>query len=721
MERRRLLLVIDNAESLLTQSGQWRDDNWGGVVGALTSHQGLGRLILTSRRLPAGLTGLRVEAVDALSPDEALLLARELPNLRRLIYDELPGIDRDDSRRLALGVLKIAQGHPKLLELANGQARRPDRLVALVAAGDQAWREQGGLPDGFFATGGTSTGTASAASTGDYWHVLAAWTNAVADTLSPGERDLFWFLCCLEEPDRERRILNVVWPRWWRQLGRDSEPPGLDEALAAAAAAGLIAIRPPTEDTDESFAVHPGVTEAGRGRAGIQFRDTADAAAAEFWGAVYQRTSGEEGGPINTGMAVRAGLAALPYLLRRQQWAHAARLLERALIADPSRATAATALPAIQCIARHEPRSARLLTQVLQVLDPAAAETALRSELAAAIAAGEYQAASAIAGSLLDLCRVSGRLAEALILSDQVISYSRRADLGPWTQLADEVRRLRVLVDMGQADHVLAEVIRLRGHLATLPTTLGPREALPPWNAVEALLDVGRAAANQLSRWEVALKLNAASIATKRKHGVPATSIAQNRYNDYAPLLRLGRTDQALALLQDCLQVFRDAHHTKMIGKVLSALAETEAVRGHGNAAISLEHDALRHKYLADDVGGLARGYHKLGSFLGYLADRPAPALASHLAAALIRALTGFDTGFNPLAAAATDLRKLGTTATLPTSVADLDRQLGDIPGTDLSGLIAKLSPDAETAEQALRDLVAKAQELAAAPVSDEQ
>ncbi len=37
MERRRLLLVIDNAESLLTQSGAWRDDNWGQVIAALTA------------------------------------------------------------------------------------------------------------------------------------------------------------------------------------------------------------------------------------------------------------------------------------------------------------------------------------------------------------------------------------------------------------------------------------------------------------------------------------------------------------------------------------------------------------------------------------------------------------------------------------------------------------------------------------------------------------
>ena len=120
-----------------------------------------------------------VESVDALSADEALLLARELPHLRGLINGDLPGIDRDTARTLALGVLNVAQGHPKLLELANGQAAHPERLAGLVAAGDQAWRDQGGLPDGFFTTGET------AADPGDYLHVLAAWTNAVTDTPVP--------------------------------------------------------------------------------------------------------------------------------------------------------------------------------------------------------------------------------------------------------------------------------------------------------------------------------------------------------------------------------------------------------------------------------------------------------------------------------------------------------------------------------------------------------
>jgi len=54
-ERSRMLVVIDNIESLLTDTGEWRDARWGLVIDALTGHAGLSRVVLTSRRRPAQL------------------------------------------------------------------------------------------------------------------------------------------------------------------------------------------------------------------------------------------------------------------------------------------------------------------------------------------------------------------------------------------------------------------------------------------------------------------------------------------------------------------------------------------------------------------------------------------------------------------------------------------------------------------------------------------
>ena len=618
-------------------------------------------------------------------------------------------------------MLNAARGHPKLLELADGQAAHPAQLAALVAAGDHAWRERGGLPLGFFATGeGTAPESGSAAVAADYRHVLATWTRSVTDTLAPGERDLFWFLCCLEEPDRQRWVLGANWADLWQRLGRDGEPPNLDQALTVISATSLITMRSVTGRTDETYQVHPGVAEAGRGHAGQPFRDAADTLAAGFWDAVHQRASGQaSGGSVDTGLLVRAGLAAIPYLLRQRQWDHAARLIEAAFVRDPSRANAAAVLPAIEQITRREPVWAGVLARVVAVTDPDAAVTRLRAAMADAATRGDYRAASANAGRLLDLCRNTGRLAEALDAAEQKAGYTRQAGLGPWDQLANEVWRLQVLATMGHANQVLDEVTRLRARMATLPATPGPDEGEAPWHVREALLDTGRYAAMLLGRHDDVLPLIAEVTASQRDRQAPATIIARTRYNNYFPLLHLGRTEEALVVLRDCRQVFQDARDTLMLGRTLSALADVEDVRGHGDAALRLERDSLRYKYLAGDVEGIAIGYHNLGNHLAGHARQPAPAFVSHLTSAFVCTLIGNDDVAESVEAAATDLRGFGADDVPPANVADLCRQVGDIPGTDLPGLIEQLCPDPETAEQALRDLIAQAQELATESPAD--
>jgi AAA domain len=91
LEEQAVLLVLDNLESLLTEQGRWRNPHWGLLVDALVGHRGESRLVLTSRVRPEGLDGrVLVEPVHALSLDEALLLARELPNLGRLLRQDTP-------------------------------------------------------------------------------------------------------------------------------------------------------------------------------------------------------------------------------------------------------------------------------------------------------------------------------------------------------------------------------------------------------------------------------------------------------------------------------------------------------------------------------------------------------------------------------------------------------------------------------------------------------
>jgi tetratricopeptide (TPR) repeat protein len=726
MERNRLLLVIDNGESLLTGGGEWRDGRWGKVIGALNAHRGLGRVIVTSRRVPvemlgviasdasAETPGLFLESMDALSTDEALLLAHELPHLCGLINGDLPGIDRDTAQRLALGVLNVAQGHPNLLELANGQAAHPERLAGLVAAGDQAWLEQGGLPDGFFTTG------EKAADPGDYLHILAAWTNAVADGLSPAERDLFWFLCCLEEPDRERAILAAIWGDLWRRRGRDGQPPALDNALEVIADRGLVVKLAKTDDNDEIYAIHPGVSDAGRVCAGRSFQDTVDAAAAFLWRSGLEYASRETSQyDVNTKLIVRAGFAAVPYLIRQEQWEQAATTLEFAFNRDPSRANAAAMLPLVQKIAANLDSATLLSAIVTEVIDPAAAEAQVHSYLAAAVARGDYRAAMVAAGRLAYQCLHSARFTEALAFADQAISYAQQAEVGPWTKLGTEVQRLQMLNETEDIRRVLPEIQRLRNLMEALENNSSEDEAARSWDVREAILNIDRSVRIELGEWDKALAINSEIIVSMHDRQAPASQIAVAKMNDYGPLLRRGKVSQARDLLLDCRQAFQEANDLRMLGTTLGALADAEEKLSHFGNAIKLARDALRYGYAAEDTTTVRDVYHNLGNYLVKHADQPIPALACHLCAALIKALSSTRDTKRSVRAASAVFYVFGNAVEPPASIADLSSRVGEISGTDPTALIARLSPDSETAEQTLQDLIAQARQLAEMPPED--
>ncbi|MGO9724565.1 MAG: CHAT domain-containing protein, partial [Streptosporangiaceae bacterium] len=561
LERHRVLVVADNIESLLTESGQWRDARWAAVVAAMTGHDGLGRVVLTSRRTPHDLDGrMQALAVDALSADEALLLARELPHLSTLMDGNLADIGPDVARQLAVRVLEAAQGHPKLLELANGQAAHPERLRKLVDAADAAWRGTGGLPTGFFTTGETQTASQ------DYQHMLAAWTRAAAGTLGPSDRDLLYLLCCLEEADRIRPVLEVNWTPLWRQLGRAGEPPDLDRGVTGLAGAGLIVIQPGTSRAAQEYLIHPAIAAAGRDLAGARFQKAADIGLATYWTALSGEARGREEQQQTSGMVIRASLGAAPYLLRLYEWEIAANLLEYVLIRDSSRAAAHAVLPGLRAVAAavagtdFEPTATGMLALALERIDPAAAERQTAQVLAVALDRQDYRTAFSAASNLIQYRARAGRLGEALQFADQMIGYTRRAGLGPWTQLLAEVRRLHVLSLMGQPGQALAEVPRLREHMETLPATSEESNIAPTWSVREELLGTGREAALKLGHMDQALELNAAVVASMRGRGAPPAEIARARYSDCGPMIMLGRVDEARELLMDCSEVFEQAH-----------------------------------------------------------------------------------------------------------------------------------------------------------------
>ena len=712
----RMLIVVDNIDSLMCGEEQWRDDQWRQVMAALCGHSGLSRVILTSRRVPVGLDGrVRTLAVGALTLDESLLLARELPHLRRLIDGQMSELKPAAARNLALRLLKVAQGHPKLLELADGQAADPDRLRAMIEKGDQAWRQAGGVPEGFFAVGRTQ------AVSEDYLHVLSTWTQAVSDALAPGDRELFWFLCCLNEADRNRHVLEDNWELLWRRLDRVSDPPRLDQGLAVLDVEGLAAIQHAKSKAVETYGIHPEVAAAGRGLAGDEFYEAVNTQLADYWTAVADQAKGREAKEQVGGTLIRASLGATPYLMRLGHWSKAFELLENVTLRDRSRKAARAVLPALRTIAAAaigtdaEAKANGALANALQWIEPRAAEAVARAALDAALSRGNYEDAAPAAGTVVRYCRMAGRLAEALTVVEQQITYTQRAGFGPWSQLHAAVYRLGVLIAMGQFGTVLSEVYRLRDYMNSLPATSSQHEVSTPWSVREDLFNTGREAALQLGLWSEALDLNAAVVTSSRARGAPESEITRDRFNDYGPLLKLARLDEALALLLECRDAFEAGGDILMLGKALSALADIEDERGHGDIASSMEREALRYEYLTGDVSGILVSHSNLGTYLREVGN-PSAGLGHHMASALIMAVAGSKIPIDPIGGAVADLRLLEDDAEMPDDLDQLCRRVGQVPGVDLARLLAVLAADLQIAESALQELIARIRARASSP-----
>ena len=104
-------------------------------------------------------------------------------------------------------------------------------------------------------------------------------------------------------------------------------------------------------------------------------------------------------------------------------------------------------------------------------VDPAEAEKLLRAALDQAVAVEDFRLASSVAVDLVKLLRDAGRLREALDLTGQTADYTRQAGLGPWSQLADQGRRLQILGLMGEHQQVLDQIPALQAQMDELPAS----------------------------------------------------------------------------------------------------------------------------------------------------------------------------------------------------------------------------------------------------------
>jgi tetratricopeptide (TPR) repeat protein len=644
-EERAVLVVIDNMESLLTKEGNWLDEKWGDLIGALRDHGGLSRAVLTSRRMPADLAkddGVLKENVTALSFRESVLLAKELQNLGALLKD------RKEGAPLLLDALKVVQGHPKLIELSNILAADRARFEAIVKKAQEA-AERDGAPLQEFLRGGESVQDVS-----DFTKALNQWVSALAGALSPGGRLMFQLLCRMENEDRRKDFIEANWTDFLSHLS-DGHPEakevaaqhngGLERAIDAVVGCGLAGrsvqnIPIPGGDWSlEIYEIHPGVAEAGREGTPKAVLDAVDLELGRFHIAGFQQgleTEAQGGGGIVTLAARRA----VPYLMRTGLWIEAASVLEHLVKRDASPSSLLWALPFMRRIAERTGDTLEgagttgILAEVLLALGRyEEAERLLNDLISSCEARGEWRLASVAANDIVTLFRTRSRLNEALAWAEKKAEFSGKAGLGPWTRLADEGRRLQVLNEMGRWAEVLETVEVKRIEMESLPEKSDADEAVDTWNVREALLDTGHSAALRLKKWDVALLLNAQIIKWTIERGACAHEIARRRFNDYGPLIGIKRFDECRALLRYCRDVFQEETDYVGLGTAFSALADLEDKEGRPSHAAAFEKASLRYRYLCGIPGDCTASHNNLASYLERTGE-PAETWLPHIIAA---------------------------------------------------------------------------------------
>ncbi|HEY1571177.1 MAG TPA: hypothetical protein VGG05_07535 [Pseudonocardiaceae bacterium] len=206
-----------------------------------------------------------------------------------------------------------------------------------------------------------------------------------------------------------------------------------------------------------------------------------------------------------------------------------------------------------------------------------------------------------------------------------------------WDRLNAEGGRLQTLYQQGRLEDVLAEVARCRAVMAELADPPRTDGVAPAWSVREDILSLGVVAAHGLGRWQEALELNAAVRQSQEDRQANEVERAVGWFNDYGPLLRLGKAREAQELLYQCRAAFGRAQDITLMGNTLSALADTDAHLGHLNLAVDQETDALRLKYRGTDAEAIAVSHYNLANHLMRADDDPKAVWAHRLAAAVIR------------------------------------------------------------------------------------
>jgi len=236
---------------------------------------------------------------------------------------------------------------------------------------------------------------------------------------------------------------------------------------------------------------------------------------------------------------------------------------------------------------------------------------------------------------------MAGELAQAAETYMRSAEAGRKAGATAADMISSELEAYRIALYQGHSEQALPEIERrlqqLRGWWRQTQQGQSPAEAPDQELLQRALigaLDVARAAHQRLENWQASLDLLQETAELQQARGDSEQEQARTLFNSYSPLLRLGRLDQAQALLERCLEVFKQADDVIRQARTLGSLAEVWNQRGSRLQAIALAQQVLAMFEHFDAPQERAISHGNLASYLAEAGDYPA--CAAHRLAEII-------------------------------------------------------------------------------------
>ena len=314
---------------------------------------------------------------------------------------------------------------------------------------------------------------------------------------------------------------------------------------------------------------------------------------------------------------------AAPYYLRLEEWGPVAEMLEEVRYRDESTETMAATVPFLRAVvvatsgdSKHARYSRILASALSDAGNLDVAEGILRRVAVDSESLLDFKEASVALDELIDILRRTGRAGEAYDLVPQMADYTVRSGLGPWSQLADQSWRVRLLNDLGRFEEAFAEAETLIARMIQLSTRSDLREATYPWAVRELLYDAARTAALNLSQWQKALDWNARSINSQIDRKAPELEVARLRINVCVPLIALQKAQEAEAIALSCKDLFERETAADDLASTFSVLARVQNVFGHRKQSVLHQRTALRFSYVNRDPETCAECHFQLGSYL---------------------------------------------------------------------------------------------------------